>query len=281
MGARVRAAKSSIHVKSLYREHTPIEEVAVKGVTVFVKRDDLFGRVPAPPLGKLRGMRIVLRSLYESEVRLVGCWDTRVSKLGEGLAAGCREFPQMRAIVSYPTRVGAPLPGPVVRAAALGATILPLRGNHVAICFAQAKRKVEALGGIMLPFGLDCPEAVTGVAQEAARVPPELCGGTIVLCCGSGVTLAGLLIGLKQLPQRLIGISSGRSLAKIRACIQKYVAKPVGCVELVEALMPYDSVSTVTCPFPAHPNYDLKAWQYLQDNIRRMKPPILFWNIGG
>jgi hypothetical protein len=59
------------------------------------------------------------------------------------------------------------------------------------------------------------------------------------------------------------------------------VAKPPGCVEFVEALMSYDSVPTVACPFPAHPNYDLKAWQYLRDNIRRMKPPILFWNIGG
>jgi len=268
-------------MKALYREHTPIEEVVVRGVTVFVKRDDLFGRAPAPPLGKLRGMRIVLRDLYESDVRLVGCWDTRVSKLGEGLAAACREFPNMRTIVSYPTRMGTPLPGAVSRAAALGATIRPLRGNHVAICFAQAKRKVEALGGVMLPFGLECQEAVTGVAKEAARIPAELCAGTVVLCCGSGVTLAGLVTGLKQLPRRFIGISSGRSLAKINACIQRYVAKPPGCVELVEALMPYDSVSIITCPFPAHPNYDLKAWQYLHDNIRRMKPPILFWNIGG
>jgi hypothetical protein len=267
-------------MRSLYREHTPIEEVVVKGVTVFVKRDDLFGRPPAPPLGKLRGMRIVLRTLYENDVRLVGCWDTRVSRLGEGLAAACREFPRMRAVVSYPTRNGTPLPGPVSRAAHLGATILPLRGNHVAICFAQSKTKVEALGGVMLPFGLECQEAVTGVAKEAARVPPDLCRGTIVLCCGSGVTLAGLVTGLKQLPQRLIGISSGRSLAKIRSCIQRYVAKPPRCVELVKALMPYDSVSTVACPFPAHPNYDLKAWQYLQNNIRKLKPPILFWNIG-
>ena len=270
-----------MQMRSLYREHTPIDEVVIKGVTVFVKRDDLFGRAPAPPLGKLRGLRIVLRNLYANDARLVGCWDTRVSKLGEGLAAACREFPEMRAIVSYPTRIGTPLPGPVSRAAALGATVLPLRGNHVAICFAQAKRVVEAQGGTMLPFGLECPEAVEGVAKEAARVPLDLCRGTIVLCCGSGVTLAGLLIGLKQLPLRLIGISSGRSLPKIRACVKRYVAKPPECVELVEALMPYDCVSTVECPFPAHPNYDLKAWQYLQNNVRRMKQPILFWNIGG
>ena len=267
-------------MSSLYRDHTPIEKVMVKGIPVHVKRDDLFGRAPAPPLGKLRGMRIVLRKLYENDVRLVGCWDTRVSRLGEGLAAACKEFPRMRAVVSYPTRVGVAVPKPVDRAMALGARILPLRGNHVAICFAQAKRKIEKLGGVMLPFGLECQEAVTGIANEAARVPAELSGGTVVLCCGSGVTLAGILTGMRQLPQRIVGISSGRSLAKIKACINRYMSETPTCVDLVEALMPYDSISTASCPFPAHPNYDLKAWQYLQDNIQLMKPPILFWNIG-
>jgi hypothetical protein len=251
----------------------------VKGITVFVKRDDLFGRAPAPPLGKLRGMRVVLRTLYANDVRLVGCWDTRVSRLGEGLAAACREFRQMRAVVSYPTRVGVELPGPVARAAKLGASVLPLRGNHVGICFAQAKRRVETLGGVMLPFGLECREAVISVAREARRVPIDLCRGTIVLCCGSGVTLAGLLIGLKQLPERLIGVSSGRSIGKIRACIQRYVSIPPN-VRLMDALMPYDRESTVECPFPAHPNYDLKAWEFLQKHVRKMRPPVMFWNIG-
>src|SRR5579871_892241 len=254
----------------LYRGHTPIEEVTLKGVTVYVKRDDLYGRPPAPPLGKLRGMRIVLRNLYDKNVRLVGCWDTRVSRLGEGLAAACREFPRMRAVVSYPTRRGTAVPGPVRRAREMGASTLPLRGNHVSICFAQAKRAIESMGGAMLPFGLECQEAVTGVAKEAARVPAELCRGTVVLCCGSGVTVAGLLTGLTALPARLIGVSSRRSLAKIRACIERYVTPMPACVDLIEALMPYDTVSTAVCPFPADPHYDLKAWQYLSANIRKM-----------
>jgi hypothetical protein len=132
----------------------------------------------------------------------------------------------------------------------------------------------------MLPFGLDCRESVYAVAKEAARVPISLLSGTIVLCCGSGVTLAGLLIGLRKLPRRLIGISSGRSGAKISACVHRYMATLPPCVELVEALMPYDSRPAIECPFPAHPNYDLKAWKYLQENVKDMTHPILFWNIG-
>lgn len=280
MGTRVRISETIAKTRSLYRDHTPITEVLVNGVPVFVKRDDLFGRLPAPPLGKLRGMRVVLRKLNERGVRVVGCWDTRISRLGEGLAAACKEFPGMRAIVSYPTRVGFPVPRAVSNAADLGAEILPLRGNHVSICFAQARKRVEAVGGVMLPFGLECPEAVAAVAQEASLVPLRLCRGTIILCCGSGVTLAGILLGMRGSPHLIVGVSSGRSLAKIRRCVNKYSPGASRRVRFVEALMPYEDVSTVPCPFPAHPNYDLKAWQYLRKGIRRFKRPILFWNIG-
>jgi 1-aminocyclopropane-1-carboxylate deaminase/D-cysteine desulfhydrase-like pyridoxal-dependent ACC family enzyme len=186
----------------------------------------------------------------------------------------------MQAIVSYPTRNGTPVPESIAAAERLGATLLPLRGNHVGICNAQARTRIEAMGGWMLPFGLECSEAVVGVAQEAARVPATLASGTIVLCCGSGVTLAGLLTGLPVAPARIIGLSSGRSLAKIRACVQRFVHPLPSTVELLDASMPYDAVPAVASPFPAHPNYDLKAWNYLCENIGGLRGPILFWNIG-
>ena len=264
----------------LYREETPLEEYLISGLQVFVKREDLYGIAPAPPLGKLRGLRPVLHTLRAQHVRLVGCWDTRVSRLGEGLAAACGEMDGMRALVSYPTRKGTGVPAPILAAQRLGAEVLPLRGNHVGICYAQARVRVEARGGRMLPFGLECSEAVQAVAEVAARVPREVTSGTVVLCCGSGVTLAGLLTGLRPLPQRLVGISSGRSIAKIRACVTRYVPEIPPCVELRPALVPYDSTPTIHCPFPSHPNYDLKAWQFVQENIEKLNPPVLFWNIG-
>jgi hypothetical protein len=280
MGAGDRIAKKLICMSGLFLEYTPIERFLVRKRVVFVKRDDLFGRPPAPPLGKLRGLRAVMHELNERGARLVGCWDTRVSRLGEGLAAIVRQYPRMKAMVCYPRRIGLPVPTPVVRAADLGASIVAFRGNHLSICFSQAKKKVESCGGIMLPFGLDCREAVLGVAAEAARLPRELSGGTIVLCCGSGVTLAGLLAGLNGSSCHVIGVSSGRSLSKIWSCVRKHVPVSKCHVELIEALMPYDSLSTVECPFPSHPNYDRKAWQYLTENITTFKDPILFWNIG-
>jgi 1-aminocyclopropane-1-carboxylate deaminase/D-cysteine desulfhydrase-like pyridoxal-dependent ACC family enzyme len=259
---------------------TPIEQYSILGRTVFVKREDLFGVYPAPPLGKLRGLNVLLRKYHAQDVKIVGCWDTRVSKLGQGLAALVQKFGDMHAIVSYPARTGEAVPEAIRTAEALGAEIVPIRGNHVSICYAQVTKIVAKRRGTMLPFGLECPESVTAIASEAASLPPELSAGTIVLCCGSGVTLAGLLRGLRGLPRRVIGVSSGRSVTKIMACLSRYLDGIPKCVEINPASMPYNHCLDFRCPFPAHPNYDLKAWKFLVDNIDSLRDPVFFWNIG-
>jgi pyridoxal-phosphate dependent enzyme len=268
-------------MENLFREHTPIEIYKVSGKQVFVKRDDLFGRRPAPPLAKLRGMRLFLEKVYAGETRLVGCWDTRISRLGQGLAACCAHMPDMRCIVSYPTKKGEPEPEWIEQATDLGAEVYPVPGSRISICFSRARRYVNDKGGLMLPFGLECPEAVEGVRREASTMPGEIIkDGTVVVCCGSGVTLAGLLLGLPALPRKIIGVSSGRALKNIRSCLMRHVQSIPRGLELREATMPYSDAPDFPCPFPTHPNYDLKAWKFLVENLRRYREPILFWNIG-
>lgn len=265
----------------LFRQHTPIESYVVSGRHVRVKRDDLFGLKPAPPLAKLRGMRVVLRRLYDEGVRLTGCWDTRVSKLGLGLAACSTELSGMRCVVSYPTKKGEPEPESVREARTLGAEVYATPGNRISISFAAARKYVNERGGVMLPFGLECQEAVEGVAAEAATVHREFVEeGTVVLSCGSGVTLAGLLSGLPVLPHKVVGLSSGRSVKNIMSCVKRYVKEIPDCLEVHEALLPYSTVPVFSCPFPSHPNYDLKAWKFLEDNLMDFRDPLLFWNIG-
>jgi 1-aminocyclopropane-1-carboxylate deaminase/D-cysteine desulfhydrase-like pyridoxal-dependent ACC family enzyme len=187
----------------------------------------------------------------------------------------------MRCIVSYPKKKGEPEPSWIPDARGLGAEVYPTAGNRISISFAAARKYVNEKGGAMLPFGLECQEAVAAVAAEAATTPREFFqDGTIVLSCGSGVTLAGLVSGLPVLPHRIIGLSSGRAVKNIMSCVRRYVKDPPNCVIVREALVPYSTVSTSSCPFPAHPNYDLKAWEFLKDNLSTLKEPILFWNIG-
>jgi hypothetical protein len=133
----------------------------------------------------------------------------------------------------------------------------------------------------MLPFGLDCEVSVQAVAAEAARTPAEVIrNGTLILCAGSGVTLSGLLRGLPSTPYSIIALSSGRATRNIWRCVNRYVERLPTSVAILDPLMPYYDCPTNTCPFPSHPNYDLKAWALLTENIRSYQVPILFWNIG-
>src|ERR1700730_16317463 len=104
-----------------YREKTPIEEHMLRGRRVFVKRDDLYGVSPSPPLAKLRGLRRVLDREYARGTRLVGCWDTRVSKLGLGVAAACVAYADLRCVLAFPQRVGEGPPQSLRDASSLGA----------------------------------------------------------------------------------------------------------------------------------------------------------------
>jgi 1-aminocyclopropane-1-carboxylate deaminase/D-cysteine desulfhydrase-like pyridoxal-dependent ACC family enzyme len=279
--ARPHIDKASITVTRLFRDHTPIEKHRVGSRRVMVKREDLYGIAPAPPLGKLRGLRLFLADAYRRGIHLIGCWDTRVSMLGLGLAACCHEFPGMRCIVSYPMRRQDATPPLVARAGSLGAELFPVAAARINICFAAARRHVEKRGGLMLPFGLECQQAVDAVAKEAARVKPDLISrGTVVLSCGSGVSLAGLLRGFSARPHRLIGISSGRSLHSILRCVRRYVPEIPSYLELREAQVPYRIAMNYPCPFPSNPYYDLKAWKYLADHRAQLRSPLLFWNIG-
>src|SRR5260370_38973516 len=99
----------------LFHEDTPIERYFLDGRSVYVKRDDLYAAPPAPPLAKLRGAMSLLTRLYSDGVRLVGCWDTRISALGQGIAACCSCFPCMRTIVAYPNIKWSAERVPVVR----------------------------------------------------------------------------------------------------------------------------------------------------------------------
>jgi len=265
----------------VFRRSTPLERHSIGRGEAWVKRDDLFARWPAPPLGKLRGARTLLRRLYGEGVRLVGCWDTRISALGQGIAVCARELPGLRVLVAYPATRGSMVPEPLRIASELGAEVLPVRAGRISISFAEARRRVESRGGVLLPFGLDCIESVAAIQKESAKIPDQAVqGGTVVVSCGSGVTLAGLIRGLGHRPSRYIGVSSGRSVGMIERCLSKYVENCLDNVDIIPAEHAYAEELAISCPFPSHPNYDQKAWDFLQRNFRSLRTPILFWNVG-
>jgi 1-aminocyclopropane-1-carboxylate deaminase/D-cysteine desulfhydrase-like pyridoxal-dependent ACC family enzyme len=265
----------------IFRDDTPVERHHLGRRWVYVKRDDLYAGPPAPPLAKLRGAMSLLARLYADGFRLVGCWDTRISALGQGIAACCATFPGMKAIVAYPRIKGSDTPKAIAKASELGGEVLPVVAGRITISFAAARREVESRGGVMLPFGLECPESVASVAQAAATVPPSYTmGGTVVVSTGSGATLAGLVRGLRGRPSKFVGVSSGRSADSIQRCLCRYGIEKSRAIGIVPAPEAYYVPIDYKCPFPSHPHYDRKAWRYLAENANLLEPPLFFWNVG-
>jgi len=272
-----------------FLENTPIEEYKVGSETVYVKREDLYGQDPMPPLAKLRGIRIVLNRLYEQGCRTVGVLDTRVSKSGWGVAAVRKfEHPDMRLMLGFPiTKALNFAPPQHIEAQKLGAELYPCQGTRQSIMYYRFKRMVEEQGGVMLPHGLPFVDTAISVAREAATVPKELLQGTLVLIVGTGTMLSGILLGIDTLPKSIVGISAGKAPEtqfRIINDILRQVApfQPLKSseVKLLRPIMPYDEEDDYPCPFPSHPNYDRKAWHWLCEHIDELKPPILMWNIG-
>jgi len=182
--------------------------------------------------------------------------------------------------VVYPQSKTYLKPFNIEQVAALGGEMIAIRSNVLPICYAQAKKIVGSMDGRLLPFGMECHESINAIAAEAATVPVSLCcRGTLIVPCGSGVTLAGVLRGLPVKPRSIIGVSSGRSVLNIEKCIRRYV--DTSKLKIVAPSMPYDKFPLIDCPFPVDPYYDLKAWKFLSDNVAQLVEPILFWNIGG
>lgn len=269
-------------MSELYCDRTPIETVRLSGRDVFVKRDDLYARPPAPPLAKLRGLRLILSQAVERGESLIGCFEASQSRIGHGLAAAVREFPSLSCVVAYPQSRNHGPSASVQAAHALGAALIPVPSNIVAICYRQASNQIAQRGGWIVPFGFDCPEAVQAVEAEAHTVPAELVqGGTVVVPCGSGITLAGLLRGLEGKPARIIGVSVGRSVKNIHRCLARHVGTLPATLDIRPAAHLYRQAPRIKAPFPCDSHYDLKAWEVVTQEISILPGPILFWNVGG
>jgi len=254
---------------------TPIETYCIGSVEVSVKRDDLYGSYPAPPLAKLRGASILLANLREQGITTIGVIDTKVSKAGQGIAYICSEL-ELKCIVGFPLIKGHTPEEPKLIAQTLGATLCPLTAGRFGICYARFKKYIEEQGGYMLPVGLTCPETVKALALESSRLGSYY--RTIVVCTGTGTIATGLALG--SLSTTVYGVSCGMSITNQRRRInQLSYPNLLGNLILVPPSYGYyDKVNN--CPFPAHPYYDTKAWDWLCKNIDKLEKPVLFWDIG-
>lgn len=234
---------------------TPIQEAA----PYRLKRDDL------AHVGGMRG----------GKVR--ACW--ALAQGAEGLiTAGSRHSPQIAIVAAVARELGVPCRvhtpqgalGPVVLwAQSVGAEVVQHRAGYNSVIVKRANDDAAASGWTLIPFGMECPEAVTLTARQTANLPPE---GRLVVAVGSGMSLAGILHGTAPSGRRVLGVIVG---ADPTGRLDRYA--PADWRErctLVRAREKYQqAVSASLGGVDLDPHYEAKVVPWLI-------PGDLFWIVG-
>jgi 1-aminocyclopropane-1-carboxylate deaminase/D-cysteine desulfhydrase-like pyridoxal-dependent ACC family enzyme len=168
---------------------TPLQQVS----NFLVKRDDLF-EIAGVRGGKART-----------------CW-----AMGQGapglVTAGHRSSPQANIVahvakaLGVPCRVHVPkgkLGSELEAAQAAGAVVIPHFPGHTTVINRQARDDASARGWRVIPFGMECDEAVEQTATQARLTVAQMYNQgararRVVVPVGSGMSLAGILHGLAQ-----------------------------------------------------------------------------------
>lgn len=277
--------------------NTPIESYFVGDKTVYVKREDLCAPEGAPPFSKIRGLVPVLKRLKAEGVKTVGYTETSVSMAGWGVAWGCQML-GLKAVIFDPQYKETPslLAYHRKQWAKYDAEIIPIKAGMAKVNYYVSRGLLfdnydpDWSGkAVMLPLGLPFPETIDAAEEEAKRtiLATKFDARTIVINVGSGTVAAGVLRAYRD--KTVVGVMgrTGSIEGKRKVILKKAGLDRGGFFNnapkdfrLVDPGWEYTERSHCDCPFPSHPWYDLKAFQWLVENIKSLEGPILFWNIG-
>lgn len=161
---------------------------------VLMKREDAFG------YGTVNGgkARAALEFCMRRQGTVAGVVTSgsRASMSSEILGEACR-VAGLKAV--YHTSAGAET-REMARAAVAGVDIRTWRCGYMSLVKCRAKEDAGARGMAYLPFGFECQEMVDAVAPQA-RALPWGSFERIIICVGSGMNLAAVLVGMLQAGQ--------------------------------------------------------------------------------
>jgi len=268
---------------------TPVELYG----NIYVKREDLCFESPAPPFSKCRGIIPHLEKLKKQGITTVGYTETSISMAGWGVTWACKEL-GMKAIIFDPQYIKTPEVLEYHRKQwyKLGAEIIPIKAGMAKVNWYISKSILKKIpNSVLLPLGLPFKETIQETAHEFWGTLNYLDFNikSIIVCVGSGTICSGIMSILNEWPSSwdLYGIMTrtGDVNKKANQILNKAQSINSGIFKtnnfkLVDPGWEYTQKSQITPPFPCHPYYDAKAWQWLIENEKSLKAPILFWNIG-
>jgi hypothetical protein len=249
----------------------------------------------------MRGLDAYLKKI-SSDYDVVGYTETSISMAGWGVAYLAPQY-GMKAVIFDPQYKNPPAgpedPLTVLAAhrkkwAKFNAEVVPLAAGMARVNWNVSNRimlKNYHHRFLLLPLGLPLPETIEETRREYDRTIHSLgySPATVVVCVGSGTIAAGLLRAIKP-ETYLIGVMCRKGhIYKKRKMIYDKSGRAdggllgTGLLELFNPGYEYTELprDRTPAPFPCNPWYDLKAWEWLVKNVHLLKPPILFWNIGG
>jgi hypothetical protein len=257
------------------KNDVPVQEYIISNKQVFVVRDDLCSPFPGNNNSKSRGVYAFLKNI-DSEV--VGVLDTRISRGGWSTAwigahLGKKVYIYTnRKYIDHFFRLMAKLHD---------ATIIPIDIYQVQVGYYMMKKEIEKNNGVMLPLYLKLPETSHEVYKVALNVFSRYDVREVVVSVGTGTIASGIVKAIDS-NVKVYGISHKNILLKDRYRWIKNLSGKEDGITLIKMNYTYGEANyNVNPPFPCDLYYDRWAWQWLVENISKLREPILFWNIGG
>lgn len=241
-------------------ELTPIEK---KG-DIYLKRDDLF-EVAGVHGGKART-----------------CWEFCKNEKVGLVSAGNRRSPQLLIVSAIAKKLSIPChlhtaqgsyTEEINTAMMNGALIFQHNPGYNNVIVKRARDDAFATGFTEVPFGMECEQAIHFTRQQVKNIPTDT--KRIVMVCASGMSVSGVLWGLKDLGLNIpvLGVMSGANSEKR---LDKWAPKDWReTLTLVPSGYEYHE-SPKVCEFEGvklDQIYEAKCVQFLQ-------PGDLFWIIG-
>jgi cysteine synthase len=149
----------------------------------------------------------------------------------------------------------------------LGANVYEIAPGYLSVVQSRARDYCKKSGSILLPFGMNTPEAVKTIADTALTIdfiPDEVWCAT-----GSGTLTRGLQRAWPRASHHAVQV--GHELNKIEYGIATIHKVPWKFEDKYTGILP---------PFSSDLHYDSKAWSVCLTQSNRSKS-VLFWNVLG
>jgi DNA modification methylase len=211
------------------------------------------------------------------------CW--ALAQGAPGLVtAGSRSSPQVNIVAHIAQRLGIParvhvpegeLTAELIAARTAGAEIIQHKAGYNSVIVKRARDDAKATGYREIPFGMECPEAIKQTRKQVANLPFGNFG-RLVIPCGSGMSLAGVLWGLIDQGRTDVEVLAVQVGADPTARLNRYA--PPGWRDLVQ-LRPSGQDYHDAAPAAAiegiglDPHYEAKCLPFLEPND-------LLWIVG-